>query len=187
MSQTLLFINAHILCPEQKLDQQGWLLAEEGIIRAIGSNSDPLPEAKDAQKIDCKGDILAPGLVDMRVQSGDPGAEHLETLTSLKQAAAHGGITSLAVLPSTEPVIDTAAMIDSLQLRASRIDGPSIYCYGAMTKELEDDQMAELGMMAAAGACAFASGTLSIQNAQTLRRIMTYAAMLDRPVIHHCG
>ena len=87
----------------------------------------------------------------MRVQSGDPGAEHLETLTSLKQAAAHGGITSLAVLPSTEPVIDTAAMIDSLQLRAGRIDGPSIYCYGAMTKELEDDQMAELGMMAAAG------------------------------------
>ena len=77
-------------------------------------------------------------------------------------------------------------MIDSLQLRASRIDGPSIYCYGAMTKELEDDQMAELGMMAAAGACAFASGTLSIQNAQTLRRIMTYAAMLDRAVIHHC-
>ncbi|NBX07218.1 MAG: dihydroorotase, partial [Proteobacteria bacterium] len=73
MSQTLLFINAHILCPEQKLDQQGWLLAEEGIIRAIGSNSDPLPEAKDAQKIDCTGDILAPGLVDMRVQSGDPG------------------------------------------------------------------------------------------------------------------
>ena len=186
MSQKLLFINAHILCPEQKLDQQGWLLAEEGIIRAIGSNSDPLPAVKGAQKIDCKWAILAPGLVDMRVQSGDPGAEHLETLTSLKQAAAHGGITSLAVLPSTEPVIDTAAMIDSLQLRASRIDGPSIYCYGAMTKELEDDQMAELGMMAAAGACAFASGTLSIQNAQTLRRIMTYAAMLDRAVIHHC-
>ena len=153
MSQKLLFINAHILCPKQKLDQHGWLLAEEGFIRVIGSNSDPLPELKDAQKIDCKGYILAPGLVDMRVQSGDPGAEHLETLTSLKQAAAHGGITSLAVLPSTEPVIDTAAMIDSLQLRASRIDGPSIYCCGAMTKELEDDQMAELGMMAAAGAC----------------------------------
>ena len=184
MSQKLLFINAHILCPEQKLDQQGWLLAEEGIIRAIGSNSDPLPEVKGAQKIDCK-DILAPGLVDMRVQSGDPGAEHLETLTPETGRCPwrhhlFGGTAS------TEPVIDTAAMIDSLQLRASRIDGPSIYCYGAMTKELEDDQMAELGMMAAAGACAFASGTLSIQNAQTLRRIMTYAAMLDRAVIHHC-
>ena len=186
MSEKLLFTNAHLICPEQRLDSQGWLLTEHDRIKAIGTQLDNIPDAADARIIDCKGHILAPGLVDMRVQSGDPGAEHLETLSSLKDAAAQGGITSFAILPSTEPVIDTAAMIDSLHLRASRIDGPTLYCYGALTKVLEDDQMAELGMMANAGACAFASGTLSIQNAQTMRRIMTYAAMLDKPVIHHC-
>ena len=186
MSEKLLFTNAHLICPEQRLDAMGWLLTEDNLIKAVGTQSEETPDVADAKIIDCKGQILAPGLVDMRVQSGDPGAEHLETLSSLKEAAAHSGITSFAILPSTEPVIDTAAMIDSLQLRASRIDGPGLYCYGALTKELEDDQMAELGMMAHAGACAFASGTLSIQNAQTMRRIMTYAAMLDKPVIHHC-
>ena len=171
MSEKLLFTNAHLICPEQRLDAMGWLLVEDNLITAVGTQSEDTPNADNATIIDCKGHILAPGLVDMRVQSGDPGAEHLETLSSLKDAAAHGGITSFAILPSTEPVIDTAAMIDSLQLRASRIDGPALYCYGALTKELEDDQMAELGMMANAGACAFASGTLSIQNAQTLSLI----------------
>ena len=60
MSQKLLFINAHILCPEQKLDQQGWLLAEEGIIRAIGSNSDPLPEAKKTHRKSIARGIFLP-------------------------------------------------------------------------------------------------------------------------------
>jgi dihydroorotase len=186
MTNKLLFINAHLICPEQGLDGNGWLATEGDKITAIGKGDNFSGADKNAKLIDCKGDILAPGLVDMRVKSGDPGAEHLETLSSLKEAAAHGGITSFAILPSTEPVIDTAAMIDSLHLRASRIDGPSLYCYGAITKELEDDQMAELGMMAGAGARAFASGSLSVQNAQTMRRIMTYASMLDLPVIHHC-
>ena len=186
MTNKLLFTNAHLICPEQGLDGNGWLATEGDKITAIGKGDNFSGADKNAELIDCKGDILAPGLVDMRVKSGDPGAEHLETLSSLKEAAAHGGITSFAILPSTEPVIDTAAMIDSLHLRASRIDGPSLYCYGAITKELEDDQMAELGMMAGAGARAFASGSLSVQNAQTMRRIMTYASMLDLPVIHHC-
>ncbi len=185
MTGTVLFTNARLVCPEQGLDATGWLSCTDGIITETGTGS----AGKSVHKgkvIDCKGDILAPGLIDMRVQSGDPGAEHLETLTSLKEAAAAGGITAFAVLPSTMPVIDTAAMIDSLQLRASREGGPALYCYGAVTKDLTPDQMAELGMMAGAGAVGFASGTLSIQDSQTMRRIMTYAAMLNRPVIHHC-
>ncbi len=186
MNKKMLFTNAHLICPEQDLDASGWLATDGDKVAAIGTDDNLSGEYKNAELIDCNGDILAPGLVDMRVKSGDPGAEHLETLSSLKKAAAHGGITSFAILPSTEPVIETAAMIDSLHLRASRIDGPSLYCYGAITKNLEDDQMAELGMMAGAGALAFSSGTLSVQNAQTMRRIFTYASMLNLPVIHHC-
>jgi len=190
MSKRKFFKNARLICPAQNIDAKGWVLVENGRISASGTDTQTPPDIENSDKltkiIDCNGDILGPGLIDMRVQSGDPGAEHLETLASLKQAAARGGITSFAILPSTEPVIDTAAMIDSLHLRASRIKGPALYCYGALTKELEDDQMAELGMMAQAGARAFASGTMSVQNAQTMRRIMTYAKMLDKPVIHHC-
>lgn len=164
---------------------KGWLYTDEGLIKATGEASqEPSFDAKTV--IDCKGQILAPGIIDMRVQSGDPGAEHLETLTSLKKAAAKGGITSLVTLPATTPVIDCAAMIDSLHLRAGRLGGPLLYCYGAVTKNLGPDNMAELGMMAAAGALGFASGTRSLQDSQTMRRIMVYARMLDKPVIHHC-
>ena len=180
-----LLTNARLICPAQKQDETGWLLIEDGVIADSGTGAN----GKDitADKVtDCAGQIVGPGFVDMRVQSGYPGAEHLETLDSLLQAAAAGGLSTVVLLPSTIPVMDSAAMIDSLQLRARGIGGPKVCCYGAMTKELEQEQMAELGLMAKAGAVGFASGTMSVQSALSMRRIMTYAQMLDKPVIHHC-
>ena len=180
-----LLMNARLICPLQNLDAKGWLLIENGIIADRGSGS--ADRNITADKItDCKGQIIGPGLVDMRVQSGYPGAEHLETMDSLLQAAASGGMSAVVLLPSTLPVIDNAAIIDSLKVRANRASGPKVYCYGAMTKELKQEQMAELGLMAKAGAVGFASGTMSIQSAFSMYRIMTYAAMLDKPIIHHC-
>ena len=180
-----LLMNARLICPSQNLDANGWLLIENGLIADSGNGSaDSSITAENI--IDCKGQIIGPGFVDMRVQSGYPGAEHLETMDSLLQAAASGGISTVVLLPSTLPVIDNAAIIDSLQVRAVRANGPKVHCYGAMTKELKQEQMAELGLMAKAGAVGFSSGTISIQNALSMYRIMTYAVMLDKPVIHHC-
>ena len=177
--------NARLICPTQKRDETGWLLIEDEVIAATGTGT--AGQDVTADKVtDCTGQIIGPGFVDMRVQSGYPGAEHLETLDSLLQAAAAGGLSTIVLLPSTTPVMDTAAMIDSLQLRARGIGGPKVRCYGAMTKDLEQEQMAELGLMAKAGAVGFASGTMSVQSALSMRRIMTYAQMLDKPVIHHC-
>ena len=186
-----LLSNARLICPKQKRDELGWLFIEHGLIAQMGTGEPPatLPPLTPEQHINCAGDIIGPGLIDMRVQSGDPGAEHLETLHSLKNAAAHGGVSAFATMPATRPVIDNAAMIDSLHLRAGRIAGPKLYCYGAMTKNLEEGQeaqMAELGMMAQAGAVGFASGVRSIHNALTMRRLMSYASMLKKPIIHHC-
>ena len=180
-----LLTNARLICPAQKQDETGWLLIEDGIIADSGTGANGQDITAD-KVTDCAGQIVGPGFVDMRVQSGYPGAEHLETLDSLLQAAAAGGLSTVVLLPSTTPVIDTAAMIDSLQLRARGIGGPNVRCYGAMTKELDQEQMAELGLMAKAGAVGFASGTMSVQSALSMRRIMTYARMLDKPVIHHC-
>lgn len=182
-----LFHKAQLICPAQTLDTKGWLLIDDGLIGETGSGtpSEALLASAD-EVIDCTGLILGPGLVDMRAETRDPGAEHLETLNSLLTAAAAGGITSLAIQPQTDPVIDNAALIDSLQLRASRRQGPHLYCHGAMSRNLDGSQMAELGMMAASGAVGFSNGSCSIQDTQTMRRILTYAAMLDKPVMHHC-
>ena len=181
-----LLYNARLVCPERGIQEQGWLVTDNGLIEATSFDHDSFDDSI-TDRIDCAGQIVGPGFVDMRVQSGYPGSEHLETLESLLKAAASQGITSLAVLPNTEPVIDNAAIIDSLMLRAGGYGLSQLYCYGAMSRGLEGEQMAELGMMSKAGAVGFANADISIPDAQTMRRIMTYAKMFNRPVIHHCA
>ena len=182
---TLLLKNAHLLCPVQSFDGAGYIGIKDGRIAEVGLGTSSQEKAYD-DVVDCQGAYLSPGFIDMRVQSADPGAEHQESLESLLDAAACSGISSLVSLPDTHPVIDNAAMIDSVLLRASRIKGPKLYLYGALTKGQEGHQMAELGMMNAAGAVGFASGNHSVQDSLIMRRILTYATMFDKPVIHHC-
>ena len=182
---SLLLKNAHLLCPVQSLDSHGFIGIKDGLIAEVGLGTSSQEQTYD-KVIDCEGAYLSPGFIDMRVQSADPGAEHQETLESLLEAAACSGISSLVSLPDTQPVIDNAAMIDSVLLRASRIKGPKLYLYGALTKGQDGHQMAELGMMDAAGAVGFASGSHSVQDSLIMRRILTYATMFDKPVIHHC-
>ena len=177
--------NATLICPVQGFDGTGYVGMDKGQICASG-----LGEPKDEQSyqhvIDCEGRYVTPGLVDMRVQSADPGFEHLETLETLLHAASTTGITSLVTLPDTNPVIDNSTVIDSLLLRASQIGGPRLYCYGALTQGQKGTQMAELGLMTQAGAVGFASGAHAIQDSLIMRRLMTYATMFDKPIIHHC-
>ena len=179
------FFNAHLLDPSQSIDGIGYMDIAGGVITAINLGTPP-KDSKIERVIDCKKAILAPGIIDMRVQSADPGSEHLESLPTLLAAAAQGGITALACLPNTSPVIDEASTIDSLCLRASRIGGPRLYAYGAATKALAGNEMAELGLMAEAGAVGFTNCTSSIHNSLTMRRLLAYSNMLDKPFIQHC-
>ena len=180
----ILFTNARLLDPAQALDTNGHVLIEDGVILAAGAG-DPAPSGA-TETIDCKGACLAPGLVDMRVQSADPGTEHLEDLKTLLHAAVSGGISTIVALPDAKPVIDDASMIDSLSLRATRIGGARLRLYGAATLKLQGKAMAELGMMADAGAVGFSNGTRCIMDAMVMRRLLAYSAMLDRPFVQHC-
>ncbi len=182
------FYNAHIIDPSQNLDGIGYMDVVDGVISAIAIGTPPTAssETRNIRVIDCKKAVLSPGIIDMRVQSADPGAEHLESLATLLAAAAHGGVTALACLPNTRPVIDEAGAIDSLCLRASRIGGPRVYAYGAATKGLAGAEMAELGLMANAGAVGFTNGTSAVDDSLTMRRLLSYSSMLDKPFIQHC-
>ncbi|XDZ67299.1 dihydroorotase [Alphaproteobacteria bacterium LSUCC0226] len=179
------FFNAHLIDPSQSLDGIGYLDVIDGVVDAIGLGTPP-NSGKFDQLIDCKKSCLSPGIVDMRVQPADPGAEHLESLSTLMAAAAGGGVTALACLPDTRPVIDEASAIDSLCLRASRIGGPRLYAYGAATKGLAGHEMAELGLMAEAGAIGFTNSATSINDSLIMRRLLAYSNMLDKPFIQHC-
>ena len=103
------YVNARLLDPASGLDAKGALLTEGEVIIGMGPT---ISAPSDAEIIDCGGACLAPGLVDMRVQLREPGEEHKETLDSAGVAAAVGGVTSLVLLPDTEPPFDDASLIE---------------------------------------------------------------------------
>src|SRR3546814_17025208 len=101
-----LFKNARRLAPDTLLDVKGAVLVRDGRIAEIvpGVFVDAIQE--DVEVVDCGGRCLAPGLVDMRVQTREPGEEHMETLASLQHSAVAGGVTTAATLPTTNPLVD---------------------------------------------------------------------------------
>src|SRR5262245_17533859 len=106
----ILLANARIVDPSRDLDEPGDVLIVEGLIRDArrGIRASGVPEGTEA--IDCRGRVVAPGLVDMRAFVGEPGAEHRETLASASRAAAAGGVTTIVCQPETRPVIDDPAI-----------------------------------------------------------------------------
>src|SRR5690606_23809122 len=111
------FINARLIDPASGRDEPGGVLVADGKIVDLGSHlRRNAPEG--AEVSDCDGHGLAPGLIDMQVFTGEPGAEHRETLKTASLAAAAGGVTTIVVMPDTNPVIDQVALVDFIQRRA---------------------------------------------------------------------
>ncbi|WP_316861645.1 dihydroorotase [uncultured Cohaesibacter sp.] len=176
--------NLHLIDPSAGLDEKGAILVEDGKIKAIGANvAGQLPE--DILRVDGGGKIAAPGLVDMHVTTGEPGAEHRETLRSASHAAAAGGVTTMACMPDTDPVIDDIALVDFIKRRARDTARVHVKPYAAMTRGLEGKEMTEIGLMLEAGAVALSNGRKAITNAQIMRRVMTYANDFGALIVHH--
>ena len=163
--------NARLLDPATSLDTAGDLLIEDGVIASIG---DAPGEADDT--IDASGLCLAPGLIDLRVKTGEPGNEHLETIATASEAAVSGGVTSMVIMPDTHPVIDDVALVEFIARRGDAKALNRVYPSGALTQGLNSAQMAEIGMMQEAGAVFFSNGEHSISNASLMKRALIYAA-----------
>jgi dihydroorotase len=181
----ILLTNARIVDPSRGQDFSGDLLIADGVIREAqkGIRASGVPEGTEI--VDCKGWLVAPGLVDMRAFIGEPGAEHRETLASASQAAAAGGVTTIVCQPDTNPVIDDPAIVDFLLRRARDTAIVHVHPMAALTKGLAGNEMAEIGLLKAAGAVAFTDGARSVTNALVMRRALTYAADFDALVVHH--
>jgi len=181
----ILLANARIVDPSRDLDIVGDLLIADGVIREAkkGIGAAGVPEGTDV--IDCRGKLVAPGLVDMRAFVGEPGAGHRETLASASQAAAAGGVTTVICQPDTSPVIDDPATVDFVLRRARDTAIVHVHPMAAITKGLEGKEMTEIGLLKAAGAVAFTDGDRSVTNAQVMRRALTYASDFDALIVHH--
>jgi dihydroorotase len=181
----ILLANARIVDPARDLDIEGDVLIADGVIREAkrGIHASGVPEGTEV--VDCRGRVVAPGLVDMRAFIGEPGAEHRETLASASQAAAVGGVTTIVCQPDTTPVIDDPAIVDFVLRRARDTAIVHVHPMGALTKGLRGEELAEIGLLKAAGAVAFTDGVASVTNALVMRRALTYARDFDALVVHH--
>lgn len=181
---TTVFINARIIDPASKRDEPGGLLVEDGVITDIGPHL--RRNAPDgAQVVDCKGHILAPGLIDAQVFMGEPGYEHRETLKTASHAAAAGGVTTIVVMPETNPVIDQVALVDFIQRRARDNAVVHVHTMAAMTKGLQGEEITEIGLLKRAGAIAFSNGKSSVLNTRVMRNVLNYAKDFGALVVHH--
>lgn len=169
---TLTIKNARILDPETGRDEVGHILIENGIITAIGDQI----EAGDI--IDAAGLIAAPGLIDMRVSTGEPGAEHRESITSAAVAAAAGGVTTVVIMPDTNPVIDDMSLVNFIQGKGVDTD-INVYVSGALTKGLDGSTMTEIGLMSEAGAVMYSNGSKPISDSLIMRRLLSYGARFN--------
>jgi dihydroorotase len=180
----MVYINARIIDPASNHDQPGGLLVKDGLISDLGPhlrrNAPP-----GAEVIDCKGHVLAPGLIDAQVFTGEPGFEHRETLKTASHAAAAGGVTTIVVMPETDPVIDSVALVDFIQRRARDNALVHVHTMAAMTKGLKGEEMTEIGLLKRAGAIAFSNGKSSVVNTRVMRNVLNYAKDFGALIVHH--
>lgn len=180
----MVFINARLVDPASDRDEPGGLLVKNGLIEDLGPHlRRNAPEG--ATVVDCKGHVLAPGLIDMQVFTGEPGYEHRETLKTASHAAAAGGVTTIVVMPDTNPVIDQVALVDFIQRRARDNAIVHVHTMGAMTRGLAGNEITEIGLLKRAGAVAFSNGKSSVSNSRVMHSALLYAKDFGALIVHH--
>jgi dihydroorotase len=179
------FMNARLIDPASGLDAPGALLIEDNRVADFGPQLFHDAPSADAEIVDCQGLVLAPGLIDMRVFTGEPGSEHRETLESASRAAAAGGVTTMVVMPNTDPIIDEPSLVDFIKRRAAATACVRVMPMAALTRQLAGEVMTEMGLLMEAGAIAFTDGDRTIANARIMRRALSYASTFGALVVGH--
>ncbi|MBJ7484606.1 dihydroorotase [Brevundimonas sp.] len=174
----LAIINARLLDPVSDYDGQGAVLIADGRIVEVVRGGDVRVPA-GVEVVDARGLCLSPGLIDIRVKTGEPGFEPKETLKSASLSAAAGGVTTIVIQPDTDPAVDDPAMVDFIQRRGAALNLVNVYAAGAATQRREGQRMAEIGLMHEAGALYFTDGDRVIANSRTLQRVMSYAGTFN--------
>ncbi|MDC1476142.1 dihydroorotase [Pelagibacteraceae bacterium] len=179
-------INARIIDPKNKIDEIGGLIIDEkGLIKAVGKKVSNGNLPKNNKKIDLKGKILLPGIVDMRVFVGEPGYEYKENFRTLSNAALSGGVTSVVSMPNTSPVIDNVSMVDFLKRRGRDKSKINIFPAASLTKNTDGKQMTEFGLLKRKGIAAFTDGIKTVQDPQLMSRIMNFAGQSESLIMQH--
>jgi dihydroorotase len=181
MKSKLLIKNGRIIDPANKVDQQADLLVVGEKVAQIGSI-----KSDCGNVIDAAGKIVTPGLIDIHVHFREPGDEEEETIASGSAAAVAGGFTSVVCMPNTKPAIDDQTSVEYVHRMGRQARKTFIYVMGAITKGRQGNELAEMGLMAQAGAIGFTDDGCGVQDAAMMLRALKYAGMFNLVVAQHC-
>jgi dihydroorotase len=174
--------NARVIDPAAKRDAAGSLFIRDG--RFVPSLS--AAEKKRAKKIDARGLVACPGLVDIHVHFREPGQTHKETIATGSHCAAAGGFTSVVCMPNTAPPADNAGTIRFILDAAERGSVVHLYPTGCITAGMKGQALAPIGSLKRAGAVAITDDGDCVQSNELMRRALEYAKMFDLPIMDHC-
>ncbi|MDO8730280.1 MAG: dihydroorotase [Candidatus Omnitrophota bacterium] len=178
----ILIQGGRVVDPSQGLDEVTDLLIDGGKIAKIGKNL----KANGAHVLNAKGKVVAPGFIDLHVHLRTPGQEHKETVLTGSRAAVRGGFTTICTMANTDPVVDSANVIEFLKAENAKVGLVNLLPYGAVTMGLKGEDLTEMGALASAGAVGFSDDGMPVANAGMMRRALEYSRMTGLPVINHC-
>lgn len=165
--------NGRVIDPANKTDRIADVFIADGKIAALGS----FPDGFCADRtIDAEGLVVAPGLIDLSARLREPGFEYRATLESEMDAAMAGGVTSLAIPPDTDPVLDEPGLVEMLCYRAKKLNRAHVYPVAALTLGLKGERLSEMAELVEAGCVAFSQANVPIVDNTVLMRAMQYAA-----------
>ena len=180
-----ILINARIIDPSQGMDEKGSVLVDDkGKIKSIGKNVKKI-DAPSTEVIDVKNCIIIPGIVDMKAFVGEPGFEYKENFRTLSQAALAGGVTSVVTMPNTKPIIDNVSMVDFIIRRGRDKASINLFPCASLTREIGGKEMSEFGLLSAKGIIGFTDVIKTVQNTETMARIMDYASDIGVLIMQH--
>ncbi|TWT59206.1 dihydroorotase [Allorhodopirellula solitaria] len=178
--QPIVIDGGRIIDPAHGVDRIGRLLINEGRVAALDPSDDDCPD--DAYWIDAQDRIVAPGLVDLGAELRQPGREEDETIQTGSDSALAGGYTSVLCCSNTNPVIDSAAAVELVIQISQRVGGVRVFPIGCLSKGRKAEQMAELAILAEAGAIGFSDSPQAMPNDALLKRALDYCRMFDLPI-----
>ena len=185
-NQDKILINCRIIDPYSQYDEIGEVIIKNGKIYDFGANVSDNHDIKNLETIDCKGKVLAPGLIDMQVHFRDPGQAVKEDLVSGSKSAVSGGVTAVVCQPNTKPVIDNLSTLEYLKYKAKNEAYCNIYVYAAITQNMQGEHLSEMGLLAQSEiVVGFTDDGLPVSNSYVMRKALEYAKMFDMPIAQH--
>lgn len=182
MPEAFVLRGARLIDPASGRDETADVRIEGGLVAAVGRAA-----ADDAEDIDCDGLVLAPGFVDLHAHLREPGREDAETVASGSRAAARGGYTAVCPMANTDPVADSAGIVEQVAALGRAAGLCDVYPVGAITAGLAGETLAEMGEMfwSAARVNFFSDDGRCVQSAALMRRALEYARTFDAIVANH--